>query len=132
MAFGIAPLTWVFGIPGNPVSSMVCFEEFIGPALRKLMGHTRLFPQTVTARLAREVKHRHRRAEFVRVMLAREGDAWVATPTGNQGSGILRSMAMAEGLMIVPAESGDVAAGAAVQVQLLDGMSFQQDAGGEW
>jgi len=150
MAFGIAPIsekskvaeadavqgaafdTFVFGIPGNPVSSMVCFEEFIGPALRKLMGHTRLFRQTVTARLAREIKHRHRRTEFVRVMLAREGDAWVATPTGNQGSGILRSMAMAEGLMVVPAESADVAAGAAVQVQLLDGMNFQQDAGGEW
>lgn len=132
MAFGIAPLTWVFGIPGNPVSSMVCFEEFIGPALRKLMGHTRLFRQTVTATLTREVKHRHRRTEFVRVMLARQGDVWVATPTGNQGSGILRSMAMAEGLMVVPAESGDVAVGATVQVQLLDGMNFQQDAGGEW
>jgi molybdopterin molybdotransferase len=132
MAFGIAPLTWVFGIPGNPVSSMVCFEEFIGPALRCVMGHARVFRQTVTARLAREIKHRHRRTEFVRVMLAREDDIWVATPTGNQGSGILRSMALAEGLMIVPAESPDVAAGATVQVQLLDGMNFQQDAGGEW
>ncbi len=132
MAFGIAPLTWVFGIPGNPVSSMVCFEEFIGPALRKLMGHTRVFRQTVTARLAREIKHRHRRTEFVRVMLAREDTIWVATPTGNQGSGILRSMALAEGLMVVPAASADVAAGATVQVQLLDGMNFQQDAGGEW
>jgi molybdopterin molybdotransferase len=132
MAFGIAPLTWVFGIPGNPVSSMVCFEEFIGPALRKLMGHTRVFRQTVTARLAREIKHRHRRTEFVRVMLAREDNIWVATPTGNQGSGILRSMALAEGLMVVPAASADVAAGATVQVQLLDGMNFQQDAGGEW
>lgn len=150
MAFGIAPAseksklvesdalqgaavdTFVFGIPGNPVSSMVCFEEFIGPALRKLMAHTRLFRQTVTATLARDVKHRHRRTEFVRVMLARQDDSWVATPTGNQGSGILRSMALAEGLMIVPAESADVAAGATVQVQLLDGMNFQQDAGGEW
>ena len=132
MAFGIAPLTWVFGIPGNPVSSMVCFEEFIGPALRRLMGHPHLFRQTVTATLARDVKHRHRRTEFVRVMLARQDDSWVATPTGNQGSGILRSMALAEGLMIVPAESPDVAAGATVQVQLLDGMNFQQDAGGEW
>lgn len=132
MAFGIAPLTWVFGIPGNPVSSMVCFEEFIGPALRCVMGHTRVFRQTVTARLAREIKHRHRRTEFVRVMLAREDDIWVATPTGNQGSGILRSMALAEGLMVVPAESADVAAGATVQVQLLDGMNFQQGAGGEW
>ena len=124
--------TFVFGIPGNPVSSMVCFEEFIGPALRKLMGHTRLFRQTVTATLAREVKHRHRRTEFVRVMLARQGEAWAATPTGNQGSGILRSMAMAEGLMVVPAQSGDVAAGAIVQVQLLDGMDVQAEVGGEW
>ena len=150
MAFGIAPAsekskvvesdavqgaafdTFVFGIPGNPVSSMVCFEEFIGPALRKLMAHTHLFRQTVTATLARDVKHRHHRTEFVRVMLARQDDSWVATPTGNQGSGILRSMALAEGLMIVPAESADVAAGATVQVQLLDGMNFQQDAGGEW
>jgi molybdopterin molybdotransferase len=150
MAFGIAPPsekskvaeadaeqcadfdTFVFGIPGNPVSSMVCFEEFIGPALRRLMGHTRLFRQTVTATLTREVRHRHRRTEFVRVMLARQGEAWTATPTGNQGSGILRSMAMAEGLMVVPAQSGDVAAGATVLVQLLDGMDVQAEVGGEW
>jgi molybdopterin molybdotransferase len=111
MAFGVAPLTWVFGIPGNPVSSMVCFEEFIGPALRCIMGHHKHFRTTVTAKLSRDVKHKHSRTEFVRVMLRKEAGALVATPTGDQGSGILRSMAMAEGLMVVPADSKGIAAG---------------------
>ncbi len=131
MAFGVAPLTWVFGIPGNPVSSMVCFEEFIGPALRCIMGHHKHFRTTVTAKLSRDVKHKHIRTEFVRVMLRKEAGALVATPTGDQGSGILRSMAMAEGLMVVPAESKGIAAGEQVTVQLLDGTAFQSEAGGE-
>lgn len=131
MAFGVAPLTWVFGIPGNPVSSMVCFEEFIGPALRCIMGHHKHFRTTVTAKLSRDVKHKHSRTEFVRVMLRKEAGALVATPTGDQGSGILRSMAMAEGLMVVPAESKGIAAGEQVTVQLLDGTAFESEAGGE-
>lgn len=131
MAFGVAPLTWVFGIPGNPVSSMVCFEEFIGPALRCIMGHHKHFRTTVTAKLSRDVKHKHSRTEFVRVMLRKEAGALVATPTGDQGSGILRSMAMAEGLMVVPADSKGIAAGEQVTVQLLDGTAFQSEAGGE-
>ncbi len=132
MAFGVAPLTWVFGLPGNPVSSMVCFEEFVGPALRSIIGHTKLFRRTISAKLAREVKHKHSRTEFVRVMLSKEADGLVATPTGEQGSGILRSMAMAEGLMVVHASSKGVAAGELVMVQLLDGTTFQNEAGGEW
>lgn len=132
MAFGIAPLTWVFGIPGNPVSSMVCFEEFIGPALRCIMGHHKLYRTTVTAKLSRDVKHKHSRAEFVRVMLRKEAGELVATPTGDQGSGILHSMAMAEGLMVVPADSKGIAAGEQVTVQLLDNTAFQDEAGGGW
>lgn len=131
MAFGVAPLTWVFGLPGNPVSSMVCFEQFVGPALRYGMGHAKVFRSTVTAKLARDVKHKHRRTEFVRVLLGRDGEGFTATPTGDQGSGILRSMAMAEGLMIVPAESKGVGAGEQVTVQLLDGTAWQTEAGVE-
>jgi molybdopterin molybdotransferase len=129
MAFGVAPLTWVFGLPGNPVSSMVCFEEFVGPALRSIAGHAQVFRRTVSAKLTRDVKHRHSRTEFVRVMLGREGDALTATPTGDQGSGILRSMAIAEGLMVVSAESKGVGAGEQVTVQLLDGTAYQTEAG---
>jgi molybdopterin molybdotransferase len=129
MAFGIAPMTWVFGLPGNPVSSMVCFEEFVSPALRSIMGHSRRCRRTVTARLVRDVKHKHSRTEFVRVLLGSEGDALVATPTGDQGSGILRSMAQAEGLMVVPAASKGIAAGEQVSVQLLDGTAYQESLG---
>jgi molybdopterin molybdotransferase len=129
MAFGVAPLTWVFGLPGNPVSSMVCFEEFVGLALRCIMGHKKVYRRTVTAKLARDVKHKHSRTEFVRVMLERESDTLVATPTGDQGSGILRSMALAEGLLVVPAASKGLAAGEQVTVQLLDDTAYQQQAG---
>lgn len=132
MAFGAADATFVFGLPGNPVSSMVCFEQFVGPALRSILGHSKLFRSTVTARVARDVKHKHSRTEFVRVMLGKEGDALVVTPTGDQGSGILRSMALAEGLMVVPAASKGIAAGEMVTVQLLDDTAFQSEAGGEW
>ena len=129
MAFGVAPLTWVFGLPGNPVSGMVCFEELVGPALRCIMGHKKLYRSTVTAKLARDVKHKHSRTEFVRVLLGREGDTLVATPTGDQGSGILRSMVMAEGLLVIPSSSKGITAGERVTVQLLDDMAYQYQAG---
>ncbi|MBI5918432.1 MAG: molybdopterin molybdotransferase MoeA [Nitrosomonadales bacterium] len=132
MAFGVAPLTWVFGLPGNPVSSMVCFEQFVAPALRCIMGLAKQHRATVNARLACDIKHRPGRTDFVRVMLSKDGATRLAMPTGNQGSGILHSMAMAEGLMVIPAESKGIAAGEMVTVQLLDGTAYQSEAGGEW
>lgn len=132
MAFGVAPMTWVFGLPGNPVSSMVCFEEFVVPALRRMTGHTRIHRRTIAARLTHDVKHKHSRTEFVRVMLSREEGGYAATSTGAQGSGILASMSKAEGLLVVPAQSKGMAAGDQVTVQLLDGAEYQNEAGGEW
>jgi len=129
MAFGVAPLTWVFGLPGNPVSSMVCFEQFVVPALRFITGHTRIYRRTVSARLAHNVKHRPGRSEFVRVTLSTDGSDYVASSTGAQGSGILLSMAVAEGLLLVSAESAGLAAGDQVMVQFLDGTAYQQAAG---
>lgn len=131
-AFGIAASTYVFGLPGNPVSSMVCFEQFVLPALRGMMGNSRPHRRTVEATVAREVKHRPGRTEFVRVMLHRQGGGYVAVPTGAQGSGMLSSMARADGLLVVPFGSEDVAASSKVTVQLLDGWSYQEETGGEW
>jgi len=116
---------FVFGLPGNPVSSMVCFEEFVAPALRRMMGHARLHSRTITARLTRDLKHQPGRTEFVRVTLANEEGSYAATSTGAQGSGMLLSMAKADGLMVVPAASTGLAAGERVTVQLLDGMMYQ-------
>ncbi len=119
MAFGTTGNSAVFGLPGNPVSSMVCFEQFVAPALRQLMGHTRLFRRTVLARLTHHLKHQPGRTEFIRVVLAKVDGAYTATSTGSQGSGILLSMARADGLIVVPADSSGLVAGSQVTVMLL-------------
>jgi len=128
VAFGASAGTFVFGLPGNPVSSMVCFEQFVAPALRRMMGHARLYRRTIAARLTHNLKHQPGRTEFVRVTLAKEESGYAATSTGAQGSGMLLSMARADGLMVVPAESTGLVAGAQVVVQLLDGTAFQDGA----
>lgn len=132
VAFGASPSTRVFCLPGNPVSSMVCFEQFVAPALRSMMGHPRVYRRTVSARLAEAVKHRPGRTEFVRVVLSHDPQAGcVARSAGCQGSGVLLSMARADGLLIVPGASKGFAAGDAVVVQLLDGADFQPRSGME-
>ena len=129
LAFGKADKTSVFGLPGNPVSSMVCFEEFVAPALRHMMGNTRLYRRTVTARLAHPVKFRPGRTEFVRVLLTRDAAGYIASSTGSQSSGVLMSMARADGLLVIPSDSTGLAAGEQVTVQLLDGTVFQGEIG---
>jgi molybdopterin molybdotransferase len=130
IAFGTTARSIVFGLPGNPVSSMVCFEQFVIPALRRMMGHARLYRRTVTARIAHAVKMRPGRTEFIRVVLSRDNDGgYVATSTGTQSSGVSLSMAKADGLLVVPAASNGLAAGEQVTVQLLDGTEFQDDVG---
>jgi len=129
VAFGKAGEKIIFGLPGNPVSSMVCFEQFVVPALRRMMGHARTYRRTIAARMTHNVKHQPGRTEFIRVMLAQEEGGYAATSTGAQGSGMLLSMARADGLAVLPAECNGLAAGSMVTVQLLDGTVFQEDAG---
>ena len=129
VAFGTTAGCKFFGLPGNPVSSMVCFEQFVAPALRRMMGHQRLFRRTIAARLTHGIKHQPGRTEFVRVTLAKNEGSYAATSTGAQGSGMLLSMARADGLMVVPAGSAGLAAGEQVTVQLLDGTLFQEVVG---
>lgn len=129
LAFGTTDNgTAVFGLPGNPVASMVCFEQFVAPALRQIMGHEKLFLRTVQARLQHDVKGAGSRTLFIRVTLERDDEGYFASLTGAQGSGVLMSMALAEGLMIVPADSAVLKAGDQVTVQLLHGMDFQTEA----
>ncbi len=110
----------VFGLPGNPVSAMVTFEQFVRPALRRLAGHRALFRPRVTAVLGETLEKPPGRLHLVRVRLAREGGRIVATTTGNQSSGVLRSMALAQGLLVFPADARVLHAGEAVQVQVLE------------
>lgn len=127
LAFGSTANTLIFGLPGNPVSSMVCFEEFVAPALRRMMGSPRAFRRTVTARLAHPFKMPAGRTTFVRVQLIQGDTGYLASSTGTQSSGVLLSMALADGLMVIPADSTDLAAGEQVTVQLLDGTAFQNE-----
>jgi len=129
LAFGTTHKTAVFGLPGNPVSSMVCFEQFVIPALRQMMGNKRLYRRTVTARVAHDVKFRPGRTEFIRVQLTRDDNGYIASSTGTQSSGVLLSMARADGLMVIPSDSTGLAAGAQAVGQLLDGTVFQEAAG---
>ncbi len=138
LAFGTTSSSSVFCLPGNPVSGMVCFEQFVAPALRRMMGNPRIYRRTITAQLAHPIQHRPGRAEFVRVTLSRndaarnamsDDPACIAHATGSQGSGVLLSMAHADGLLFVPSDSHGLAAGSQARVQLLDGTSFQAHSG---
>jgi molybdopterin molybdotransferase len=115
---GNGPL--VFGLPGNPVSAMMTFEQFARPALRKMAGRRALFRPTLRARLAERLEKEAGRLHFVRVDLERQGDEIVARSTGNQSSGILRSMLLARGLLIFPAEARELREGDSAIVQVLD------------
>jgi molybdopterin molybdotransferase len=111
LTFGRRGDVLFFGLPGNPVSALVCFHVYVWPALRRLMGHRTLHLPTTLARLAEPVHTRGTLTEFVRVRLGFDGDELVATPARSQSSGVLSGMAGGAGLMIVPAGTSGAEAG---------------------
>jgi len=122
LVFGVieATGTLVFGLPGNPVSAAVTFEQFVRPALRRLMGHSALHRPVIRARLTEDLRKPVGRLHFVRVRLeARDGEVF-ATPTSNQSSGVLTSLIRGQGLAIFAAEAERLEAGSEVAVQILD------------
>ena len=120
----------VFGLPGNPVSAMMTFEQFVRPALLRMQGAQRLYRPVVRARLAEGMRKKPGRMHFVRVTLERDGDTVVARSTGNQSSGVLKSMTRAHGILIFPAEASELASGATASVQVLDADFLAADAPG--
>ncbi|MBW1883778.1 MAG: molybdopterin molybdotransferase MoeA [Deltaproteobacteria bacterium] len=128
LAFGVidATGTLVFGLPGNPVSTAVTFEEFVRPALRKMMGHRALHRPVIQATLSEALRKKPGRLHLVRVALAARDGGWVATPPHNQSSGVLTSMIRGQGLAVFPLEAEVLEAGARVEVQILDTGFFDQ------
>ncbi len=108
----------VFALPGNPVSAMVTFELFVRPALLRMGGHARLDRPLVAARALAPIANPGRRRGYLRVTLTPHSDGWGARLTGDQGSGILRSMVAADGLAVVPGDT-TVEPGGPVEVILL-------------
>ncbi len=121
--------TLVFGLPGNPVSSMVCCVQFIVPALRKMMGKGNLYRGTFEARLGASVKDREGRLHFMRVKVENTPEGRVVRSTGSQGSGILMSMVEADALMVVPASRASLEEGEVVTVQPLNDIFYQSEPG---
>jgi molybdopterin molybdotransferase len=120
LAFGLLPGgVPLIGLPGNPVSAMVSFEQFARPAILKMLGHRDLAKPTIRAIVDEPVSNSGRRG-FVRVVVSRRADGYHARTTGEQGSGVLTSMAKANGLAIVPEGILHVEAGTELAVQMLD------------
>ena len=116
--FGTREQTLVFGLPGNPVSSLVTFLLFARPALQALAGEPPERRRTV-ATLDEDCRRTPARVEAVRCRLELRPDGWHVRPTGVQDSHILTSMLGADALALIPAGSGAVAAGEQVTIELL-------------
>jgi len=117
--FGMVGHVPVFSLPGNPVASMVTFELFVRPALLHMTGHHELFRQRLEAVLQDEVEKRRGVRALLRGVLRQDGKRATVTTTGPQGSGILRSMSLANCLIDIPEETERVQPGDTVQVMCL-------------
>lgn len=130
LGFGMrAGRPWV-GLPGNPVSTMVTFELFVRPLLRRLLGHPRPFRRTIPVVTAEDITLGPRLQHFLRVELDLEPGALPRVRlTGPQGSGILSSMVRADALLIVPEDQPHVPAGTTLHALVLDDPVFAAEPG---
>lgn len=108
----------VFGLPGNPVSCMVNFLQFVRPWLRTSMGDPQPWLPVIQARLAHDLRDKPGRARLVRVRLEHGPDGIVAHSAGNQSSGALSTMARAHGFLLLGPDAPSPRAGQTVRVQL--------------
>ncbi|MEW6620954.1 MAG: molybdopterin molybdotransferase MoeA [bacterium] len=110
----------IFGLPGNPVSAIICFEIFVRPALLKMMGHKDIYRTVVKAELMQDFRKKPGRKFFLRVRIERKDNHYQAFPTGPQGSGILKFLVLANALVVVPEEVTELKQGIEVEAYLLD------------
>ena len=124
LAYGRIGDAHFFGLPGNPVSVMVTFYQFVRDALLKLGGRDPLPPlPTFKVPCTSALKKAPGRTEFQRGILTQDAaGAWSVRVTGEQGSGILRSMTEANCFIILPTDQGNVSVGAMVEVQVMEGV----------
>ena len=123
LAYGKVGNAHFFGLPGNPVSVMVTFYQFVRDALLKLSGRDPVDPlPTFRVPCTSALKKAPGRTEFQRGILTRDRNGeWSVRVTGEQGSGILRSMSEANCFIILPTDQGNVAPGTPVEVQVMEG-----------
>lgn len=120
LLFGLYKGKPIFGVPGNPASSMVVFEEVIKPALLKMMGRKELSLPSVNVLLGDDLKSGGDRLTFIRVIVKYINNEFVAFSSGSQSSGVLSSMASANGLVAAPIGQKVLKSGQTVKAQILD------------
>ena len=120
LAFGQWNKTLFFGLPGNPASSMVTFELFVRPALRKLAGHSALTRPEIRAVLTKDASHTPGRQSYQRAIVSGEPGGYQVRTTGAQGSGMLSPLVQANALLVLSSETALFPAGTEVPVLLLD------------
>jgi len=124
MAFGRIGDAWLFGLPGNPVAVMVTFYQFVRDALLHLSGRSSGLELPLLKALSSEpIRKVPGRTEYQRGILFQEGSEWKVRTTGQQGSGVLRSMSEANCFIVLEHDRGKVAAGELVSVQLMDALA---------
>ena len=121
IAFGMKEGKPVFSLPGNPVSTMVTFEELVRPALLRMMGHRRVIKPYVQATLRGEVRKKPGKVHFLRVRVEVENGVNWAIPAGDQNTGILGTMLRANGIAVLPKDKTVFSPGEEVAVHLLRG-----------
>jgi len=115
-AFALYNDTPVFSLPGNPVSTMITFEEFVRPALLRMQGHRQVFRPLFKVTLREAVKKKAGKVQIIRLRLEKEDGHWYGTSAGNQQTAILRTMVDAQAIAILPADSTSFVAGELVDV----------------
>ena len=109
-----------FGLPGNPVSSMISFEQFVRPALLKMMGHTCLFRRTIRAVVEEDIQKKEGMTHFIRARIECCGGRYRVLPTGGHNANMLKSMVGANGLIVLPENATTLKKGDEATIQLLD------------
>jgi molybdenum cofactor synthesis domain-containing protein len=117
--FGVREGASVFGLPGNPVSAMVCFELFVRPALAKMMGREDSGRPRIHVYFEEDVKNSFGRMHAMRVSLEKTREGWLARSVGAQGSGLVSSLTKADALALIGPESEGVGAGDLVEAIVL-------------
>jgi molybdopterin molybdotransferase len=115
-AFALHGTTPVFSLPGNPVSTMITFEEFVRPALLRMQGHRRVLRPLFKAVLRESLKKKPGKVQIVRLLLEKHDGRWYAASAGNQATAILKTMVDAQAIAVLPADSTSFAAGEEVDV----------------
>lgn len=123
-AFGVKEDLLAFSLPGNPVSSMISFEQLVRPALLQMMGYEKILRAPVKVKLQTPLVNETPKLRFVRVRVLKTADGFVAESAGNQNTGVLKTMLQANAIATLPPECSELGPGDSAEVQLLNPEQF--------